>query len=184
MNEQLKHLILTKNEAVAVIQLNRPKVLNALSLELMDELIATLEHLDSDDSIRCIILTGDDRAFAAGADIGDMATASVVDMVKRDQFAKWGRIRNIKKPLLAAVNGFALGGGCELAMLCDLIVCGESAKFGQPEIGIGVMPGAGGTQRLTRAVGKARAMQMVLTGKPLTAQEALAAGLVAKVVPP
>ena len=184
MAKELKNLKVAIHDAVAVVQLHRPKVLNALSLELMDELVSTLERLDADTAIRCIVLTGDDRAFAAGADIGDMANASAVDMVKRDQFATWERIRKIKKPLLAAVNGFALGGGCELAMMCDLIICGETAKFGQPEIGIGVIPGAGGTQRLTRAVGKARAMLMVLTGKHITASEALTAGLVVKVVPP
>ncbi|MDK9698804.1 MAG: enoyl-CoA hydratase-related protein [bacterium] len=180
----LQFLIVTMHDTVALVQLNRPKVLNALSLQVMDELVTTFETLDRDENVRCIVLTGDDRAFAAGADIEDMATATPIDMQTRDQFAKWDRIRRNKKPIIAAVNGFALGGGCELAMLCDLIICGENAKFGQPEISLGVMPGAGGTQRLTRAVGKALAMQMVLTGRMITAQEAYNAGLVVKVVPP
>jgi enoyl-CoA hydratase len=169
--------------AVATITLNRPKQLNALSLALMDELVAVLALYESDDAVRAVVLTGSERAFAAGADIGDMAEANPTTMLQRDQFAKWERIRRFKKPLIAAVSGFALGGGCELAMHCDMIVASETAQFGQPEIKIGVMPGAGGTQRLTRAVGKARAMEMVLTGQPISADEALAAGLINRVVP-
>ncbi len=168
---------------VATIFLNRPQQLNALNLAVMDDLVAALDALEADDAIRVVVLTGDARAFAAGADIGDMAEAGATEMLRRDQFAKWDRIRRFKKPLIAAVSGFALGGGCELAMLCDLIMASESAQFGQPEIKLGVMPGAGGTQRLTRAVGKARAMELVLTGRPLRADEALAAGLVNRVVP-
>jgi enoyl-CoA hydratase len=168
---------------IAVIQLNRPQALNALNLQVMDEVIAALEALESDDEIRCVIITGNERAFAAGADIKEMAEATTVEMLERDQFAKWDRIRRFKKPLIAAVSGYALGGGNELAMLCDMIVASETAQFGQPEINIGVMPGAGGTQRLTRAVGKAMAMEMVLAGRMLSAKEALQYGLVNRVVP-
>ncbi|HEY3296376.1 MAG TPA: enoyl-CoA hydratase-related protein [bacterium] len=176
-------LRIERAESVVTIFLNRPKQLNALSLALMDELVAVLNELEADDAVRAVVLTGNERAFAAGADIGDMAEATPVTMLQRDQFAKWDRIRRFKKPLIAAVSGFALGGGCELAMLCDMIIASESAQFAQPEIKIGVMPGAGGTQRLTRAVGKVRAMEMVLTGRPISAKEALAAGLVNRVVP-
>jgi len=170
-------------EGIARIQLHRPEVLNALNLQLMEELVSALESMEKDEAIRCIIITGDRRAFAAGADIDEMSDVTAVDMLLRDQFATWDRIRHISKPLIAAVSGYALGGGCELAMACDLIIAAETAKFGQPEINIGVMPGAGGTQRLTRAVGKARAMEMVLTGKPISAEEALQAGLINRVVP-
>jgi enoyl-CoA hydratase len=168
---------------IAVIQLNRPQALNALNLQVMDEVIAALEELESDGEIRCVVITGNERAFAAGADIKEMAEATTVEMLERDQFAKWDRIRRFKKPLIAAVSGYALGGGNELAMLCDMIVASETAQFGQPEINIGVMPGAGGTQRLTRAVGKAMAMEMVLAGRMLSAKEALQYGLVNRVVP-
>jgi enoyl-CoA hydratase len=181
--KSLKNLILTQDDFVATIQLNRPKVLNALNLELMVELADTLEVLDNDPSVRAIVLAGSERAFAAGADITEMAGASTIDMLMRDQFARWERIRKLKKPLIAAVSGFALGGGCELMMHCDIIIASETARFGQPEILIGVMPGAGGTQRLTRAVGKALAMEMVLTGRQITAEEALRAGLINKIVP-
>lgn len=179
----LKNLILTRDGFVATVQLHRPKVLNALNLELMTELIETLEELDRDSSIRAIVLTGSERAFAAGADITEMAGATAVEMLMRDQFTRWERIRKIKTPIVAAVSGFALGGGCELMMHCDIIIASETARIGQPEILIGVMPGAGGTQRLTRAVGKSLAMEMVLTGRQITAEEALRAGLVNKVVP-
>jgi enoyl-CoA hydratase len=168
---------------VATITLNRPEVLNALNLQLMEELVAALDALEADDNVRCVVLSGSERAFAAGADIKEMAGAGAIDMLVRDQFARWDRIRRFKKPLIAAVSGFALGGGNELAMLCDMIVASETAQFGQPEINIGVMPGAGGTQRLTRAVGKALAMEVVLAGRLLTAREALHHGLVNKVVP-
>lgn len=179
-----EHLIITKHEGhIATVQLNRPKVLNALNLGLMIELVDCLEQLDNDPDVRCIVLHGDERAFAAGADITEMADATVVDMIERDQFTRWDRIRRVKTPIIAAVSGFALGGGCELTMICDMIVASETARFGQPEINIGAMPGAGGTQRLTRAIGKARAMEMVLTGKMITAEEAHAAGLVNMVVP-
>ena len=179
----LNYLKLERDGQVATVFLNRPKQLNALCMALMDELIATLEMLDNDDEIRAIVLTGDERAFAAGADILEMAGASATDMLARDQFTKWDRIRKLKKPLIAAVSGFALGGGCELMMHCDMVIASETAQFGQPEIKIGVMPGAGGTQRLTRIVGKARAMEMVLTGKFIGAKQAEAWGLVNRVVP-
>ncbi|HEX9988638.1 MAG TPA: enoyl-CoA hydratase-related protein [Chloroflexia bacterium] len=182
-NPDYELIKLSSDSAVTTIQLNRPEVLNALNLQLMDELILALERLESDPQVRCVIITGNERAFAAGADIKDMAEASATEMLVRDQFAKWDRIRRFKKPLIAAVSGFALGGGNELAMLCDMIVASETAQFGQPEINIGVMPGAGGTQRLTRAVGKAMAMEIILAGRMLTAREALQYGLVNKVVP-
>ncbi|MCB1060955.1 MAG: enoyl-CoA hydratase/isomerase family protein [Calditrichaeota bacterium] len=179
----LAYLKLERDGYVATVFLNRPKQLNALCMALMDELVATLEELDNDDEIRAIVLTGDQRAFAAGADIMEMADADSTEMLRRDQFAKWDRIRKLKKPLIAAVSGFALGGGCELMMHCDMVIASETAQFGQPEIKIGVMPGAGGTQRLTRTVGKARAMEMVLTGKFIGAKQAEAWGLVNRVVP-
>lgn len=168
---------------VALIQLNRPKELNALNLQLMGELRDALKELDNNDDVRAIILTGNEKAFAAGADIKQMADKTAIDMMNIDQFSTWDQIKKTKKPIIAAVSGFALGGGCELMMHCDMIVASESARIGQPEIKIGVMPGAGGTQRLTRAVGKALAMEIVLTGKFITADEALRAGLINKVVP-
>ena len=183
ITDNFMHILSSVENGYALLQLNRPEVLNALNMALMEELVDALEGLDKDDQVRCIILTGNEAAFAAGADIKEMAQATAVDMLLRDQFARWDRIRKIKKPLIAAVSGFALGGGCELAMACDIILASETARFGQPEISIGVMPGAGGTQRLTRAIGKARAMDMVLTGRSLSAQEAFDAGLLTKVVP-
>ena len=168
---------------IALIQLNRPKDLNALNLQLMGELRDTLKDLDDDDDVRVIVITGNERAFAAGADIKQMANKSTIDMWKIDQFSTWDQIRKTKKPIIAAVSGFALGGGCELAMTCDMIVASESAKFGQPEIKIGVTPGAGGTQRLTKAIGKARAMELVLTGKFISAKEAYEYGLINRIVP-
>jgi len=177
------HLRISSDGFVAIVRLHRPEVLNALNLELMTELVEHLERLDKDDAVRVILLTGDDKAFAAGADIKEMAGATTIDMLVRDQFTRWDRIRKIKKPIVAAVSGFALGGGCELMMHTDIIIASETARIGQPEINIGVMPGAGGTQRLTRAVGKALAMEMVLTGKFITAQQALEAGLINRVVP-
>ena len=176
--------ILSKTDNhVGIATLNRPEVLNALSVELMDQLIAALEGFDNDPNIRVIVLTGSERVFAAGADIADMAEASVVQMSERNNLARWKRIAAVRKPIIAAVSGFALGGGCELAMHCDMIIASESAKFGQPEINIGVMPGAGGTQRLTRAIGKFRAMELILTGRFLSARDAYDAGLVTRVVP-
>lgn len=176
--------ILTERiEHVGVVRLNRPDKLNALNLATMEQLVAALEAFDADRDVRCMLLTGNDRALAAGADINEMAGASMVEMYHRNQFARWERIKRVQKPIVAAVSGYALGGGCELMMHCDIIVASETARFGQPEINIGVMPGAGGTQRLTRAVGKAAAMDLVLTGRQITAREALAMGLVSRVVP-
>lgn len=168
---------------IALIRLNRPKELNALNLQLMQEIRQALLEFDSNDDVRCIIITGNERAFAAGADIKQMESRTAIDMLKIDQFETWDQIRKTKKPVIAAVSGFCLGGGCELAMTCDMIVASDTAKFGQPEIRLAIMPGAGGTQRLTRAVGKALAMEMVLTGKFISAEEALEAGLINRVVP-
>ncbi|MCU0452416.1 MAG: enoyl-CoA hydratase-related protein [Bacteroidetes bacterium] len=176
-------LIVHHDTGIAIVQFNRPEVLNALNMALMAELVDTLEALDKDDDVRCIVLTGNEKAFAAGADIKEMAGATAIDMLHRDQFARWDRIRKVKTPIIAAVSGFALGGGCELMMTCDMVVASETTRIGQPEINIGVMPGAGGTQRLTRAVGKVKAMEMVLTGSMITADEALQWGLVNRVVP-
>lgn len=168
---------------VALIQLNRPKELNALNLQLMQELREVLHQLDKNNDVRAIVITGNDQAFAAGADIKQMADRSAIDMLLTDQFSTWDQIRKTKKPIIAAVSGFALGGGCELAMTCDIIIASETAKFGQPEIKLGVMPGAGGTQRLAKAIGKVKAMELVLTGRFLSAAEAHFYKLVNKVVP-
>ncbi|REJ37908.1 MAG: enoyl-CoA hydratase [Bacillota bacterium] len=176
-------MLASVDQGVGLIRLNRPQVLNALNAELMSELVDALSRMDEDDDVRCIVITGNERAFAAGADIGEMAEASLVDMYTRDNLSRWDRVRRIKKPIIAAVNGYALGGGCELAMACDMIIAGEGARFGQPEINIGVIPGAGGTQRLTRAIGKAKAMEWILTGRFVSAHEAERAGLVTRVVP-
>ena len=173
----------TEAEKVGVITLNRPKQLNALNDQLMDELGQALKAFDADEKIGCIILTGSEKAFAAGADIGAMATYSFADVYKGDYIGRnWEQIRSIRKPVIAAVSGFALGGGCELAMMCDFIIAADNAKFGQPEIKLGAIPGAGGTQRLPRAVGKAKAMDMALTGRMMNAAEAESAGLVSRVV--
>ena len=161
--------------------LNRPQQLNALSGELMEELVTALQELDEDEAVRCIVLGGNERAFAAGADIAELAAGTPVSLYQSRRLDRWDAIRSLRTPLVAAVSGFCLGGGCELAMACDLIVASESARFGQPEIQLGILPGAGGTQRLTHAVGKAVAMDMILTGRMLTAEEALHAGLVARV---
>ena len=162
--------------------LNRPQQLNALSGELMAELVAALRALDEDEAVRCIVVAGNERAFAAGADISELAAGTPVSLYQNRRLESWDAIRSVRTPLVAAVSGFCLGGGCELAMACDLIVASETAKFGQPEINLGVMPGAGGTQRLTRAVGKAVAMDMILSGRMLGAEEARDLGLVARVV--
>ena len=167
-----------------VVTLNRPKQLNALNDALMDELGAALLAWDADDAIGCIVITGSEKAFAAGADIGAMATYSYMDVHRNEYITRnWETLRRIRKPVIAAVAGFALGGGCELAMMCDFIIAADNAKFGQPEIKLGIIPGAGGTQRLPRAVGKAKAMDMVLTGRMMDAAEAERAGLVSRVVP-
>jgi enoyl-CoA hydratase len=172
-------------DGVALVVLDRPKVLNALDFALIAALTDALEALDRDPACRAIVLTGaGDRAFAAGADIPELAAQSPTSLTVDDHFHRWERIKRIRKPVIAAVRGFALGGGCELAMVCDMIVAGEDAQFGQPEIKLGVMPGAGGTQRLTRAIGKAKAMELILTGRNLGAREAEAHGLVTSVVPP
>jgi enoyl-CoA hydratase len=170
-------------DGVALITLDRPEVLNALDYQTLRELVEALEVLDGDESVRCIVLTGaGDRAFAAGADIKEMADATPVSLGVANTFARWERIRRVRTPIIAAVVGYALGGGCELAMACDMVVAADDAVFGQPEIRIGVMPGAGGTQRLTRALGKAKAMELILTGRNLPAREAEAHGLVTRVV--
>jgi enoyl-CoA hydratase len=177
------NIVLERDGPVAIVTLNRPHVLNALNQQTMDELADALEALDRDEAVRCVILTGSERAFAAGADVNEMLHATPVDMLSGYRFQQWERIRRIAKPLIAAVRGFALGGGCELSMLCDIIIAGEGARFGQPEINLGIMPGAGGTQRLTRTVGKARAMELILTGRHISAAEAERIGLVTRVVP-
>ena len=168
---------------VALLRLNRPKELNALNLQLMGELRDALAILDKDENVRAMVLTGNEKAFAAGADIHQMSGKGAIDMLLIDQFSTWEQIRRLKKPLIAAVSGFVLGGGNELVMHCDLVVASETARFGQPEILLGIMPGAGGTQRLTRQIGKVNAMEMVLTGQPIAAKQALAWGLVNRVVP-
>jgi enoyl-CoA hydratase len=176
--------ILTEtHDRVGLVRLNRPKALNALNGVLMGELISALVAFDEDETIGAMVITGNERAFAAGADIKEMADASAVDMLLHDNIGQFDKIRQIHKPVIAAVSGWCLGGGNELAMACDMIVASESAHFGQPEINIGVIPGAGGTQRLTRAVGKAIAMEMVLNNRTLSAEEALRYGLVNRVVP-
>jgi len=177
-------VITTKEAPIATVQINRPDVLNALNEEVLDELVKELTALDEDDGIRCIVLTGNERAFAAGADIKEnFVTATPVSMLKQDLTTRWEAIRRIKTPIIAAVSGYALGGGCELAMICDIIVASETAQFGQPEINLGIIPGAGGTQRLTRAVGKYRANELILTGRRIKADEAKAIGLAAQVYP-
>jgi enoyl-CoA hydratase len=168
---------------IALIQLNRPKELNALNPQLMREVRDALQEFDKNENVKVIIITGNDQAFAAGADIKQMADKSAIDMQIMDQFSTWDQIRKTKKPIIAAVSGFALGGGCEFVMTCDMVIASETAKFGQPEIKIGTMPGAGGTQRLTKAVGKVKAMELILTGRFISAQEALSYGLINKVVP-
>ena len=180
MSEEL--VIVERDGPVGVVLLNRPKQLNALSGELMGAVVAALEELDADSEIRAIVLGGGERAFAAGADIAELAAGTPISLYENRRIDQWDTIRALRTPIVAAVSGFCLGGGCELAMLCDLIVASETARFGQPEINLGVLPGAGGTQRLTRAVGKSIAMDMILTGRMLSAREALAFGLVARVV--
>jgi enoyl-CoA hydratase len=179
----MAELVLVERDGpVAVVLLNRPDALNALSDELMDELISRLTELDRDEGVRCIVLGGSERAFAAGADIAELAKSSATDLYYQRRVERWDAIAGLWTPLVAAVSGYCLGGGCELAMACDVIVASETAQFGQPETGVGVIPGAGGTQRLTRAVGKAVAMDVILSGRFLSADEALRAGLVARVV--
>jgi enoyl-CoA hydratase len=168
---------------VGVVTLNRPKVLNALSPELIGEVTTALAEMGRDESVRAVVLTGGPKVFAAGADIGDMAERGPVDQLQRDQTGRWAAIAAFTKPLIAAVNGYALGGGCELALMCDLVIAGDSARFGQPEINLGIIAGAGGTQRWPRTAGKYVAMEVNLTGVPITAQRAYQLGIVNKVVP-
>jgi enoyl-CoA hydratase len=176
-------LLVETRGRVGVVTLNRPKALNALSDQLMDELGAALLAFDGDEAIGAIVLTGSDKAFAAGADIGAMATWSYMDVFKADYITRnWEAIRRVRKPVIAAVAGFALGGGCELVMMCDIVIAADNARFGQPEIKLGIMPGAGGSQRLPRAVGKAKAMDLILTARMMDAAEAERAGLVSRVV--
>ena len=174
----------TRDGGVAKIRLNRPKALNALCNDMMNEVMQALSELEVDDSVHCVILTGSEKAFAAGADIKEMQENQYLDIYKNDPFEKYaGAIERFRKPIIAAVSGYALGGGCEIAMMCDFIIAADNAKFGQPEITLAVMPGIGGTQRLTRAVGKAKAMDMCLTGRMMNADEAERSGLVSRVVP-
>ncbi|MDY3128028.1 MAG: enoyl-CoA hydratase-related protein [Corynebacterium sp.] len=177
-------MILTEvKDRVAIITLNRPKALNALNTELEKAVAEAVANYDADENIGAIIITGSERAFAAGADIKEMADQTPVTMTKKSWFAGWDSVSRASTPIIAAVNGYALGGGCELAMLCDFIIAGDSAKFGQPEVNLGVTPGIGGSQRLTRLVGRAKAMEMCLTGRMMDAEEAEKSGLVARVVP-
>ena len=178
-----ENILVRQEGRVGLVQINRPQAMNALNSPTMAELVAALQTFDADDSIGCLIISGDERAFAAGADIKQMASASAVEMLNAPFIDYWDQLQTLRKPLIAAVSGWCLGGGCELALACDMIVASESAKFGQPEITIGVIPGAGGTQRLAHAVGKALAMEMVINNRHLSAEEALRYGLVNKVVP-
>ncbi|MGV8997512.1 MAG: enoyl-CoA hydratase [Parvibaculaceae bacterium] len=179
-----ENIIVEKKETVGLITLNRPDALNALNKALMDELTLAIDAFEADDGVHCIVLTGSQKAFAAGADIKEMQPKSYMDVYREDFItSNWERTTRARKPTIAAVAGYALGGGCELAMMCDMIICADNAKFGQPEINLGVMPGAGGTQRLTRFVGKSKAMDMCLTGRMMDATEAERSGLVSRVVP-
>jgi enoyl-CoA hydratase len=177
-----KNIKVEKKEAVGLITLDRPDALNALSDALMEELARALDDFEADNGIGCIVLTGSEKAFAAGADIKEMQSKDYMDVYLDDFLATWERVTRCRKPVIAAVSGFALGGGCELAMMCDFIIAADTAKFGQPEINLGVMPGTGGSQRLTRLVGKSKAMEMCLTGRMMDAEEAERAGLVSRVV--
>ncbi|TMJ73736.1 MAG: enoyl-CoA hydratase [Alphaproteobacteria bacterium] len=176
-------IIVERRGRVGIIRFNRPQALNALNAALKNELLGAVEAFDADANVGCILLTGSDKAFAAGADIKEMADKSYIDISRADYAGDYERLTRVRKPLIAAVAGFALGGGCELAMLCDFIIAADNAKFGQPEIKLGIIPGIGGTQRLTHAVGKAKAMDMILTGRMMDAAEAERSGLVARVVP-
>jgi enoyl-CoA hydratase len=178
-----EHILVEVEPPIATVTLNRPKVLNALSPELVREVTAALADLEADENVRAVVLTGGPRVFAAGADISDMADRGAVEQFRRDQTGRWAGVASFSKPLIAAVNGYALGGGCELALMCDLMIAGDSARFGQPEINLGVIPGAGGTQRWPRTAGKYAAMEVMLSGAPVTARRAYELGLVNKVVP-
>jgi len=176
-------IIAERRGRVGIVRLNRPQALNALNVTLKNELLGAVEAFDADANVGCILMTGSDKAFAAGADIKEMADQSYIDIFRADYTADYERLARVRKPVIAAVAGFALGGGCELAMMCDFIIAADNAKFGQPEIKLGVIPGIGGTQRLARAVGKAKAMDLILTGRMMDAAEAERSGLVARVVP-
>jgi enoyl-CoA hydratase len=178
-----EHILVQADPPIATVTLNRPKVLNALSPDLIRELTTALGELDRDETVRAVVLTGGPKVFAAGADISDMAGRTAVEQLSRDQTGAWAGIAGFTKPLIGAVNGYALGGGCELALMCDLLIAGETARFGQPEINLGVIPGAGGTQRWPRSAGKSAAMEVMLSGVPVTARRAYELGLVNKVVP-
>ena len=178
-----EHILVEIEAPIAIVTLNRPKVLNALSPDLIGEVNAALGALDADETVRAVVLTGGPRVFAAGADIGDMADRTAVEQLGRDQTGRWAPLAGFTKPLIAAVNGYALGGGCEVALMCDLIVAGDTARFGQPEINLGIIPGAGGTQRWPRTAGKYVAMEVMLTGEAITAERAYALGIANKVVP-
>src|SRR5882672_12358767 len=178
-----EHILVEIEPPIATVTLNRPKVLNALSPAVIGEVSAALSALEADDSVRAAVLTGGPRVFAAGADIQDMADQGPVDQLLRDQTGRWAPLAGFKKPLVAAVNGYALGGGCEVALMCDLIVAGDTARLGQPEVNLGIIPGAGGTQRWPRAAGKYAAMEVMLTGAPISARRAYQLGVVNKVVP-
>src|SRR6266702_383516 len=178
-----EHIVVESEPPVGTVRISRPKAMNALSFGVLKELVEAFEAFDKDDKIRATILTGNDEAFSAGADIKELSEATPVSLIEENRFAYWDRLKKIAKPIIGAVSGYALGGGCELAMNCDIIIASATAKFGQPEINIGIMPGAGGTQRLTRTIGKFRAMEMILTGQPITAREAEKRGLVNRVVP-
>jgi len=176
-------IIVERRRRVGIVRLNRPQALNALNATLRNELLSAVEAFDADADVGCILITGSDKAFAAGADIKEMADKSYIDIFRADYAADYERLTRVRKPVIAAVAGFALGGGCELAMMCDFIIAADNAKFGQPEIKLGIIPGIGGTQRLARAVGKAKAMDLILTGRTMDAAEAERSGLVARVVP-
>ncbi len=179
---KLENIVLQKNKKVAVIELNRPKYLNALCDELIKELNIVLDLLEKDDNINVAVLTGSDKAFAAGADIKEMNNKEYIDHLKNDFIKPWERLSKFKKPIIAGVAGYALGGGCEIAMMCDIIIAAENAKFGQPEINLGTIPAAGGTQRLVRSIGKSKAMELVLSGNTISAKEAKEYGLISEVV--
>lgn len=183
MSTNYETILVTREDRVAIITLNRPKALNALNSQVMADITAATAELDADPGVGAILLTGNERAFAAGADIKEMAELSFADVFDTDFFAAWSKFAATRTPTIAAVAGYALGGGCELAMMCDILIAADTAKFGQPEIKLGVLPGMGGSQRLTRAIGKAKAMDLILTGRNMDAEEAERAGLVARVVP-
>ncbi|KAL7556356.1 hypothetical protein ACA910_006284 [Epithemia clementina (nom. ined.)] len=183
LKDAYEFVLVEKRDQVGLVTLNRPRALNALCDGLFDDLIHACRALDHDDGIGCMVLTGSKKAFAAGADISEMKDKTFAHAYQKNMFSAWADVTKISKPIIAAVNGYALGGGCELAMMCDMILAGDGAKFGQPEINLGVIPGAGGTQRLTRAIGKSKAMYMCLTGEMISAEEAERAGLVAKIFP-